>query len=66
MTYEIVDLDGGDVLGHYAAHDSAIHRARVLAEESPEIAHDIAVVAIDDTGCRVGDPEFVVPDGALA
>ena len=64
MTFEIVDLDGGDVLGTFAEVASAVHRARVLVEESPEIAHDIAVVAINSKGDRVGEP-FIVAE-ALA
>lgn len=59
MTYEIVDLDGGDVLGTFAEVASAVHRARVLIEESPEIAHDVAIVAINRKGERVGEPFMI-------
>jgi hypothetical protein len=61
-----LDLDGGDVLATYAEPDPAVHRARVLVEESPEIAQDIAVVAINSKGERVGEPFIVAPSGADA
>jgi hypothetical protein len=59
MTYEIVDFDGGDVLGVYGSEDAAMERAEVLLDEDPDLAGDIAIVTIGDDGARVGEPILV-------
>lgn len=57
MVFELVDLDGGDVLGVYNERAAAIEDARTLIEQSPELADDVAVMTFDDDGRRVDDPE---------
>jgi hypothetical protein len=66
MTYEIVDMDGGDVLGVYDAMDAASHRLRILVEQHPDLIGDVALVAIDERGERVGNPVFVTKPAASA
>ena len=59
MTYEIVDLDGGDVLAAYAKSEDALRAAREMAQIHPELVPDLAVLTIDELGLRVGAPILV-------
>lgn len=59
MYYEIVDLDGGDVLGAYVERDKAVEYAAALLEQSPELESDIAVMAFETDGRRIGEPEVI-------
>jgi hypothetical protein len=59
MNYEIVDIETGDVLAVYGAAAAAEQRARAFAEAHDELVQDIAVIAIDSNGHRVGEPHLV-------
>ena len=56
MTYEIVDLDSGDVLAVYPTMEQARERAQAYIEEHEDIAEDIAIIEIGANGERIGDP----------
>jgi hypothetical protein len=55
VTYEIVDLDGGDVLETFASSDAAEAAAAGLLDEDPGLQDDIVIVAIDEQGRRVDE-----------
>ena len=55
MTYEIVDLDGGDVLQTFASQDAADAAAAGLLDEHPNLQDDIVILAIDEQGRCVGE-----------
>jgi hypothetical protein len=50
MTYEVLDIESGDVLAAYASEEIAVARLVDYVHEHPEAADDLAVATVDDTG----------------
>jgi hypothetical protein len=46
-TFEVVDLDGGDVLGTYTTHREARADADALLAAHPDLEGDIVVMTFD-------------------
>lgn len=60
-TYEIVDLDGGDVLATYTNHDDATYNALMLIIAEPQMAGDVVVMTFDENHERVAVEEITEP-----
>jgi hypothetical protein len=54
MTYEVVDIESGDVLAAYDSEDVAAARLVDYVHEHPEAADAPAVATVDDTGHAIG------------
>jgi hypothetical protein len=54
MTYEVVDIESGDVLAAYDSEDVAVARLVDYVHEHPEAADAPAVATVDDTGHAIG------------
>jgi hypothetical protein len=56
MTYEVLDVEHGDVLASYDSLEVAKERVVGFVEEHPERYDDVAIAAIDEeTGEAVGE-----------
>jgi hypothetical protein len=56
MTYEVLDVEHGDVLAAYDSLEMAKERVAGFVEAHPERGDDLAIAAIDeDTGEAVGE-----------
>lgn len=53
--YEVIDRDGGDVLGVFSDRRGAVRAFRSLAKEDPAIADDLSLVMVVYCfgGCQV-------------
>lgn len=55
MTWEILDIERGDVLAEYDSQDAAETRLRAFLEEHPERMDELAIAIFDDEGEPVGE-----------
>jgi cupin superfamily acireductone dioxygenase involved in methionine salvage len=50
MTYEVVDIETGDVLSVFPSFEAAQEAACSYVDEHPHLADEIAVATVDSTG----------------
>jgi hypothetical protein len=50
MTYEVLDIESGDVLAAYDSEDVAVARLVDYVHEHPVAADELAIATVDDTG----------------
>jgi hypothetical protein len=53
MTWEVLDIESGDVLAAYDRESLAYDDVAAYVIEHPDFASELAVATIDDAGCAV-------------
>jgi hypothetical protein len=54
MTWEILDIESGDVIAAYDSFEVAKQKLCTYVDANPEMSDDVAIATIDDQGCAVG------------
>jgi hypothetical protein len=53
MSYEVIELEYGDVLASYTSLEEARHGLAHFLGESPERLHELGLATVDDNGNAV-------------